>query len=43
MKQKQNHRDRKQSHGYQRGKLGVWDQQIQTAIYKIDEQQSLTV
>ena len=25
MKQKQNHRPGKQTHGYQRGKLGVWD------------------
>ena len=24
-------------------KLGVWDQQIQTTIYKIDKQQGLTV
>ena len=43
VKQKQNLRDRKQTHGYQRGKLGGWDQQIQTAIYKIDEQRSPTV
>ena len=32
---------RKQTHGYQKGKgwrdkLGVWDQQIQTTIYKIN-------
>ena len=26
-----------------RGKLGVWDQQIQTTIYKIDKQQGPTV
>ena len=43
MKQKQIHRCRKQTYGYQRGmegdKLGVWDQQIQTTIYKIDKQQ----
>ena len=43
-KQKQAHRCRKQTYGYQRGmegdKLGVWDQQIQTTIYKIDKQQT---
>ena len=47
-KQKQTHRHRKQTHGYQRGKdvvgrgdkLGVWDQQIQTTIYKIGKQQT---
>ena len=48
MKQKQTHRHRKQTNGYQRGKvegrdkLGVWDQQIQTTIYKIDKQQDPT-
>ena len=42
IKQKQTHRHRKQTYGYQRGKgggmdkLGVWDQQIQTTIYKIN-------
>ena len=41
-KQKQIHRLRKQTYGYQRGKgggmdkLGVWDQY--TTIYKIDKQ-----
>ena len=41
-KQKQTHRHRKQTCGYQRGKgmgrdkLGVWDQQIQTTIYEIN-------
>ena len=41
-KQKQTHRHRKQTYGYQRGrgwgrdKLGVWDYQIQTTIYKIN-------
>ena len=41
-KQKQTHRCRKQTYGYQRGKwwgedkLAVWDQQIQTTIYKIN-------
>ena len=44
-KQKQTHRHRKQTYGYQRGrewgkdKLGVWDQQIHTTIHKIDKQQ----
>ena len=47
-KQKQTHRYRKQTSGYQRGrrgkdKLGVWDQQIQTTMYKIDKQQGPTV
>ena len=47
-KQKQTHRHRKQTYGYQRGKvggnkLGVWDQQIQTTIYKIEKQQGPTV
>ena len=47
-KQKQTHRHRKQTHDYQRGKgvrdkLGAWDQQIQTTIYKIDEQQDHTI
>ena len=45
-KQKQTHRHRKQTCGYQRGKvrgrdkLGVWDGHIQT---KIDNQQGPTV
>ena len=48
-KQKQTYRYRKQTYGYQRGKvvgrekLGVWDQQIQTTIYKTDKQQGPTV
>ena len=47
-KQKQPHRHRKQNYGYQRGKgdrdkLGVWDKQIHTIIYKIDKQQEFTV
>ena len=47
-KQKQTHRHRKQNYGYQRGKgdrdkLGVWDKQIHTIIYKIDKQQEFTV
>ena len=29
--------------GGDRDKLGVWDQQIQTTIYKIDKQQGPTV
>ena len=45
-KQKETH---KQTYGYQRGntggkdKLGVWDQQIHTTIYKIDNQEGPTV
>ena len=47
-KQKQTHRHRKQTYGYQRGKwgkdkLGVRDQQIHTSIYKIDNQQGSTL
>ena len=46
-KQKQTHKHRKQTDGYQRGrgvdKLGVWDEQIHTTIYKIDNQQGPTV
>ena len=48
-KQKQTHRHRKQTYGYQRGKgvgrdkLGVWEQQIQATIYKIHKQQGPTV
>ena len=42
----QTYRHRKQTYGYQRGKggrvkLGVWDQQIQATVYKIDKQQVL--
>ena len=39
-------RHRKQTNGYQRGwgdKLGVWDQQTQTTIHKIDKEQGPTV
>ena len=49
IKQKQTHRHRKQIYGYQRGKgvgkdkLGVWDQQIHTIIYKTGSQQGPTV
>ena len=46
--QKQTHRCRKQTFGYQRGnkgenrgKLEVWDQQVQATIYKINKQQVL--
>ena len=47
-KQKQTHRHRKQTYGYQRGKggrdkLGVRDQQIQTTIHEIDKQQGFAV
>lgn len=41
-KQKQTHGHRRQTYGYQgetvwgRDKLEVWDQQIQTAMYKIN-------
>ena len=48
-KQKQAHRHRKQTYSYQRGKgvgrgkLGVWDKQIQTTVHKIDKQQGFTV
>ena len=39
-RQKQIHRHRKQTYDYQRGrggrgKLGAWDEQIHTTIYKI--------
>ena len=47
--QKQTHRHRKQTYGYQRvrggerDKWGVWDEQIHTTtIYKIDKQQGPT-
>ena len=50
MKQKQINRHRKQAYDYQRGKRfggrdkqGVWDQQIQTAKRKRDQQQGPTV
>ena len=49
IKQKQIYRHRKQTYGYQRGKaegrdkLGVWDQEIQTIIYKINKQQGPTL
>ena len=46
-KQRQNHRHREQTYGYERGKRqdksGAWNQQIQTIMYKIDKQQGPTV
>ena len=48
-KQKQTHRLRKQTYGYQRvnvverDKLGAWDLHTHTTIYKIDHQQGPTV
>ena len=46
--QKQTHRHRKQTEGYQRQqggggehKLGVWDKKIQTTVHKINKQQDL--
>ena len=48
-KQKQTHRYRKQTYGYQRekeerrDKLGVWDYQIQNTIHKIDKQKGFTI
>ena len=45
MKQKQTHRHREQTCGCQRGEgwgrdgLGVWDQQMQTIICRMDKQQ----
>ena len=48
-KQKQTHRHREQTCGCQGGGvweregLGVWDQQMQTIIYRTDKQQSPTV
>ena len=48
-KQKQTHSHRKQIYDYQgemgweRDKLGVWDQQIQSTTYEIDGQQGPTV
>ena len=49
MKQKQTHRHREETGGCQGGGvwgkdgLGVWDQQIQTVIYRMDNQQGPTV
>ena len=46
IKQKQTHRHRRQIYGYQRrkgkrDKLGAWDKQIHTAIYKKDKSKYL--
>ena len=43
---KRSHRHRKQTYGYQRGKdgrnkLGVWDEQIHSTIYKRDKNKDL--
>ena len=47
MKQKQNQGHREQTGGFQgwgeRVGVGVWDQQMQTGIYRMDRQQSPTV
>ena len=45
MKQKQTHRHREQTCGCQGGRdgLGVWDEQMQTNIYRMDKQQGPTV
>ena len=49
MKQKQAHRHREHTCGYQRGEVweregwGIWDQQMQTMIYRTDKQQGPTV
>ena len=49
MKQKQTHRHREQTCGCQGGGrwrrdgVGVWDQQMQTIIYRMDKQQGPTV
>ena len=48
MTQKQTHRHREQTCGCQgvggrEEGLGVWDQQMQTIIYRMDEQQGPTV
>ena len=48
-KQKQTHRRRKQTYGYQRGnvrgrnKSGAWYEHVYTTIYEIDNQQGPTV
>jgi len=48
-KQKQIHRHRKEIYGYHRekergkDKLGVWDSQIHSTIYKTEKQQGFTV
>ena len=47
-KQKQTHRYRKLTSGYQwgggeEGKIEVWDQEIQSTVYKIGQQQGYIV
>ena len=48
-KQKQTHRLRERTYGYQRGRVGgsnrqgVWDWHVHTVIFKIDNQQGPTV
>ena len=48
-KQKQTHRHREQTCGCQGGgewgrdELGVWDQKMQTIVYRMDKQQGPTV
>ena len=48
-KQKQTHRLRERTYGYQRGRvggrdrLGVWDWHVHSAIFKIDNQQGPTL
>ena len=45
-KQKQTHRHREQTvvaKGLGREGLGVWDQQMQTSVYRMDKQQGPTV
>ena len=47
MKQKQNHIHREQTGscqgGWEMDGLGVWDQQMQTGIYRMDTQQGPTI
>ena len=44
-KQKQTHRLREQTYGYQGGRMGgrdnqgVWDRQVHSAVFKVDNQQ----
>ena len=47
-KQKQTHRYKKQTCGYQRweemlDRLGIWDWHVHTAVFKMDNQQGPTV
>ena len=44
MKQQQTHRPRDQKEGVEEGNgVGVWDQHMQTIIYKMDKQEGPTV